>query len=472
MSAVQANKLRLKWVNLQKTNFPLKKLVVSQWGLIAFESAESYIGLTLFETRDLNPELARKLIARANKYPPGSISKISVVMPQFMSKQWESYDLSGAPCPIEVQYSPFIKIQSSEQGIFIDTKIRVASLDDSPVIHKYLKNEFDHLGYIDCLAQLTNPLGASKELLNLNPDVITLDIQMPQKNGVQVLKEILQERDIPVIMISSVEMTEGSQVFEALQAGAFEYIQKPDMNSRLLFRETLNEKLLAAATQQDFKKKIFVPKPVNSAYAKMRAKVSYDPNLLWAIGSSTGGTQALTHVLTSLPTEVPPIVIVQHIPPVFSAAFAKSMNELCPFEVKEAEDGDLVTPNRVLIAPGGTQMKVIKDGAKLVAKVTDDAPVNRFKPSVDYLFHSIADIRGPKVVAGILTGMGKDGAEGLLALRNNSARTLSQDEASCVVYGMPRAAMELNASEQEVPLHEIAEVFIKLSESFNLRRSA
>lgn len=472
MSSVEANKLRLKWVNLQKSRFPLNKLVVSQWGLIAFEQGNIVTGLTLFETRDLNPELAGKLINRAKKAAPGSVTKISVVMPQFMSQQWESYDLSEAPCPVEVTYSPFIKIQANNQSVRIDTKIRVASLDDSPVIHKYLKNEFDHLGYIDCLAQLTNPLGASRELLDLNPDVITLDIQMPQKNGVEVLKEILRERDIPVLMISSVEMTEGSLVFEALRAGAFEYIQKPDMNSRLLFRETLNEKLLAAATQQDFKKKIFIPKPVNSAYSKARAQVSYDPNLLWAIGSSTGGTQALTHVMTSLPTEVPPTVIVQHIPPVFSAAFAKSLDELCPFEVKEAEDGDKVQANRVLIAPGGKQMKLVKEGAQLYVKITDDEPVNRFKPSVDYLFHSIAEIRGPKVVAGILTGMGKDGAQGLLALRNSSARTLSQDEESCVVYGMPRAAHEIGASEQEVPLHEIHEVFIKMSESYNLRRSA
>jgi two-component system chemotaxis response regulator CheB len=187
-----------------------------------------------------------------------------------------------------------------------------------------------------------------------------------------------------------------------------------------------------------------------------------DMNTIVAIGASTGGVQALDSVFTSLPENIPPIVVVQHIPPVFSAAFAKRLNDSCPFEVLEAKDGDEVKPGRVLIAAGGTQMKVERKGATLVARVFDGAPVNRHKPSVDVLFDSVAEVIGKNAIGVILTGMGADGAKGLLKMKQAGARTVAQDKDSCVVFGMPRAAIELGAADEIKPLHEVPETILRL----------
>jgi two-component system, chemotaxis family, protein-glutamate methylesterase/glutaminase len=261
------------------------------------------------------------------------------------------------------------------------------------------------------------------------------------------------------VMVSSLSLEEGSLVFSALQAGAFDYLQKPKMEDKSEFVESLTERLAIAA--------VSVHSPAVRSFQvagpkrAVTAGSSFPKEMLWCLGASTGGTQALTEVFTSLPTEIPPTVVVQHIPPVFSKSFALLVNELCPFEVKEACDGDLLKPNTVYIAPGGFQTAVVSTGSgELKIVVSDDQPVNRFKPSVDFLFKSVASLKGHQVIAAILTGMGKDGAAGLLELKNVGAMTLSQDEATCTVYGMPRAAEEIGASRKVVPLGEIAQTLV------------
>jgi two-component system chemotaxis response regulator CheB len=267
-------------------------------------------------------------------------------------------------------------------------------------------------------------------------------------------------------MISSLSASDGNFVFDALLSGAVDYIQKPSMAELPVVGPLICEKVRTAAMSR--------ASAHGNATPGKQLPVSpgqpVDMDCLIAIGSSTGGVEALREVLTRLPEHVPPIVIVQHIPPVFSKAFADRMNTLCPFTVKEAEHGERVTANKVLIAPGGMQMHLRQTADGLVVGIADAEPVNRHKPSVDYLFDSILALKHSKVVAAILTGMGGDGARGLLKLRESGARTLAQDEATCVVYGMPREAAKLGAAEEVVPLPNIAGVLLEFCQAHRPRR--
>ena len=249
------------------------------------------------------------------------------------------------------------------------------------------------------------------------------------------------------------------EVFEALNNGAFDYIQKPKLEDIQIFKEELMEKLLLAAEGRQVASKL-----QNQLVAKIKISQpskSYPDNLIWCIGASTGGTQALTRIFTSLPDKIPPVLIVQHIPPVFSRAFANSLNQLCPFEVKEAEHGEAVLADHVYIAPGGIQMGVEKLNGKLYISLKDCDPVNRFKPSVDHLFMEASKLKGIRIIAAVLTGMGRDGAEGLLELKKMGASTLVQDEESCVVFGMPRIALEMGATDLVIPLDNIAHTLLE-----------
>jgi two-component system chemotaxis response regulator CheB len=291
------------------------------------------------------------------------------------------------------------------------------------------------------------------------PDVVTMDIQMPNKDGVELVREIMaSDRPLPIVMVSSLSLDEGSLVFEALNAGAFHYIQKPKLEDREAFDEQLHDCILEAAVGRRMPKTI-VPAP------KRMASTHYPKDLIWCLGSSTGGTQALTQIFTSLPDRIPPTLIVQHIPPVFSAAFANSLNNLCPFTVKEAQEGDIVKENHVYIAPGGKHMALVCrcSGGPITISLQDTEPVNRFKPSVDYMFAQVKALQGWRVVAGLLTGMGRDGAEGLLGLRQAGARTFAQDEDTSAVYGMPRAAAEIGAAEEIVALEDVGQTLMNLS---------
>lgn len=333
-------------------------------------------------------------------------------------------------------------------------KTRVLVVDDSETIRKLLSQVFSQDPEIECVGTIDNPLQVLSAIERLKPDVVTLDIHMPQMDGVTLLKKIVRERPLPAVMISALSREEGGAVLDALEAGAVDYIQKPSLKELPVLGPIICEKIKNARTAR-------VIRPATEP--RLRATLQngeIDTSFLVAIGSSTGGTEALKQLLTALPDQIPPILIVQHIPPIFSKAFAERMNQLCPFTVKEGEQDDLVQPGVVIIAPGGRQMKVRKVGGELRIGIDDTDPVNRHKPSVDVLFESIAKIDRQKIISGILTGMGTDGAKGLLSLRKHGAKTFAQDEASSVVYGMPREAARVGAAEKILPLNEVAPLIV------------
>lgn len=344
-------------------------------------------------------------------------------------------------------------------------KIKVLIVDDSKTIRDLLFKVLSQDPRMEVVGQAEDPLKAELLLPTAKPDVITLDVHMPRMTGVQWLKTLIPKYKLPVVMITSLELKDGNEVFEAMELGAIDYIQKPSMSDLSSVTPLIREKVASAAFAKvrlpSQRKKII---PTNTLLNS-----SFDPHLVIAIGSSTGGTEALKEVLTALPKNIPPIVIVQHIPPVFSRAFAERMNSLCPFEVKEAESGDALHSNRVLIAPGGKQMKVKKKTSGLFVEVNDDPPMTRHKPSVDYLFQSVAESIGKRAMGVILTGMGSDGTNGLMRMKEKGSVTLSQDEESCVVYGMPKSAWESGASQLQVPLEEVA---IRLTQLWSSKKTA
>lgn len=337
----------------------------------------------------------------------------------------------------------------SEQPKVIARKelVKVLIVDDSKTIRNLLTRILNTAPGVQVVATAERPSEVEALINEHKPDVITLDIHMPEMTGVELLKRIQPKYKIPTIMVTSISMEEGPLVLEALEHGAFDYIQKPKMEEISEVAPILIEKVKEAANYQAAAASKFSSKTVGK----------FDTDSLVVIGSSTGGTNALKDILTKMPREIPPILIVQHIPAVFSKAFADRMNTLCPFIVKEAEDGELIEKNKVLVAPGGKQMSIERNGQGLRVKITDDPPLNRFKPSVDFLFNSVEPIVARRHTVGvILTGMGKDGAEGLLKLKKAGALTIAQNEESCVVFGMPREAIKIGAAHAIEDKNDIA----------------
>ena len=338
-------------------------------------------------------------------------------------------------------------------------RVRAMIVDDSDPIRKLLETVLGADPSIEIVGSFGLPSQAEEAFARLKPDVVTLDIHMPEMNGVELLKRLQARGAARAVMISSLSKEEGGLVLDAIEAGAVDYMQKPSLADLDVAAPVMREKVRAAAAahvQAPSRARAAAPRQVTVAPA-----AGFAAGSLIAIGSSTGGTEALKQVLTMWPAEVPPILIVQHIPAVFSRAFADRMNALCAFEVREAKDGDLVSPSLALVAPGGFQMRVLPDrNGALRVRIEDSEPVNRHKPSVDALFDSIAALKGPRVAAAILTGMGADGARGLLRLRETGARTVAQDEATCVVYGMPREAAKIGAAEKIAPLGDIADALL------------
>ncbi|MEO0335177.1 MAG: chemotaxis-specific protein-glutamate methyltransferase CheB [Pseudomonadota bacterium] len=339
---------------------------------------------------------------------------------------------------------------------------RVLVVDDSPTMLKMLDNILKSDASLEVAALVETAEDALQYIEGNSVDVITLDLNLPQMDGVQFLKEChKREISIPTVVITSMNMNDGDKVFDALQNGAVDYIQKPDAGDMEQARQVILEKVKGAASAN----LEVIEKP-----AVMRSEVvSFSGNEIDMspifIGSSTGGTSALERMLSQFTPPVPPIAIVQHIPPVFSKAFADRLNALFPFEVKEAQDGDEMKVNRVLIAPGGLQMGVKPwRSGHLQIVITDDMPVNRFKPSVDFLFESVSiNYAGPKLAV-ILTGMGRDGAAGMKSMKDSSQNivTIAQNKESSVVYGMPKAAVDLGCVDIVCHLDEIPE---KIKES-------
>ena len=333
-------------------------------------------------------------------------------------------------------------------------RIKVLVVDDSAVARQLLSNYLSRDPAITVVGTAPDPYLAWERIRALAPDVLTLDIDMPRMDGVTFLEKLMRRRPMPVVMVSSHTAAGCTTTLRALELGAVDFVTKPSVGLREAFPDLATElidkvKVAAAAT---LRRPSPSPTPRPLASRGLRSA-----QRLIAIGASTGGTEALREFLAVLPADAPAILVVQHMPEYFTRAFANRLDGLCSVRVREAEDGDSVLPGHVLIAPGNRHMRLVRDGAAYRIGIATDAPVNRHRPSVDVLFHSCADLAGPTAVGIIMTGMGDDGARGLLAMRHAGAITLAQDEASCVVFGMPKAAIQLGAADQVVPLARLAE---------------
>lgn len=351
-------------------------------------------------------------------------------------------------------------------------KIRVLVVDDSAIVRKLLTEAISAEPDLEVVGTAPDPYIARDKILSLKPDVLTLDVEMPRMDGLTFLKKVMQYKPLPVIIISSLGQASCQVALDALRLGAVEVLAKPGGPYSVgELRMNLAAKIRAAAVARlrTPAKVAETPAPaIHSLEALSKivhdhppAPSSFDPSTIIALGASTGGTEALKEVLLHLPANCPGIVITQHIPPVFSRAFASRLNEICPMEVKEAADGDLVTPGRALIAPGNFHMLLRRGPEGYRVQVKDGPQVCYQRPSVDVMFSSIADLAGSSTVAAILTGMGADGAQGMLKLKKAGARTIAQDEASCVVFGMPREAIRLGGVDKVVPLSHVAGTILK-----------
>jgi two-component system chemotaxis response regulator CheB len=332
-------------------------------------------------------------------------------------------------------------------------KIKVLVVDDSALVRRVLSEVISKEPDMEVVAAVPDPFVARDRILADHPDVITLDIEMPRMDGLTFLTKLMRYHPLPVIVVSSVGQANCEVALEALRRGAVEVMAKPSgPNSVREVGRLLPEKIRAA-----FCARVRTLGAVPVAAGNGTPMMPPTPRSgLIAIGASTGGTQAIEEVLMQMPADCPPMLITQHMPPVFSAAFASRLNSVCRMEVKEAHDGDLVSAGRVLVAPGGFHMLLQKiDGVSRVA-VRNGPPVHYQRPAVDVLFRSIAAIRPPCVVGVLLTGMGADGADGLLEMRNAGAWTIAQDEASSVVFGMPKVAIDKGAAKQVLALSQIA----------------
>ncbi len=348
------------------------------------------------------------------------------------------------------------KYENKQKAITRSNEVKkVLIIDDSKTIQKLLKKIIEPSKKLKVIGVADRPSVARQLIEREKPDLITLDIHMPEMNGVEFLKSYLCELNINIVMISSVSMNEGPLVMDALSNGASTYIQKPSVGEIDKIGPSILEELEEVSNNVYMKTAMTKTKTNHVVQSNFRFS---QLDGLVAIGSSTGGTQALQTLFTSLPDEIPAIAIVQHIPAVFSKALADRLNLLCKFTVKEAENNEEVKKNTIYIAPGGQQFKIIKKAGKKIIEINDDDPVNRFKPSVDYLFHSLAKIGCQTGV--ILTGMGRDGAKGLLELKESGALTIAQDEETSVVFGMPKEAIALGAADKVCPLGKMGEEII------------
>lgn len=333
--------------------------------------------------------------------------------------------------------------------------IRVLIVDDSATMRSLLTAVLRRDPAIEVVGHAADPLEARQKIKALNPDVVTLDIEMPNMNGLDFLDKIMRLRPMPVIMVSSLTGRDAAATLAALEIGAFDCIAKASFSDEGAF-DALLATVKAAARAR-------IRPPAAAASAADRrepapaAGGAFAPDgRVVAIGASTGGVEALVTILSQFPANCPPTVITQHMPPVFTKSFAERLNRICRPQVSEAVDGAPLVPGQVYLAPGGVAHLEVAGAATLRCRLRAGDPVSGHRPSVDVLFASVARAAGARAVGAILTGMGRDGAEGLLALRQAGAATLGQDEATSLVYGMPRAAFEAGAVERQLPLARIA----------------
>lgn len=342
----------------------------------------------------------------------------------------------------------------------MNKKIRLFVVDDAMAFRKLLMDELSHNPIIEVIGYTADAHDAQRQIPFLKPDVVVVDAQMPRINGIEFVKKLLPIFPVPVILVSSLNLN----VFEALSAGAVDFVRKPDLsvrNDAKAFLNTLNNKIFVASCAR-IKIPAANPAPI-IPQNKITGKQSFGLNAcntIIAIGASTGGTKATLQVLENLPADTPGIVVTQHMPEGFTKMYAERLDRLCKMKVKEAQNGDPIERGQVLIAPGDLHMKVVRVGNHYTVSCYSGEKVSGHRPSVDVLFQSVALTAGANAVGIIMTGMGRDGAEGLLAMKKKGAFTIGQDAESCVVYGMPMAAYEIGAVTKQAPCASISNVLL------------
>lgn len=336
-------------------------------------------------------------------------------------------------------------------------KIRVLVIDDSALIRKMLIEILNSCSDIEVVGSAEDPIDAREKIKQLSPDVLTLDIEMPKMSGLQFLKNLMRLRPMPVIMVSTLTERGAPETLEALEVGAVDYICKPKANTDVKLKIFSNElitkvRMASSAHVQPYRQN-------KTVMALTKSEAGYSKII--AIGASTGGIEAIKEVLASVPAHCPPILISQHIPKVFSTSFAERLDRFLEVSVFEAQEGMLIRPGCVYIAPGDYHLTVASSGNNKVCRIIQTERVNRHRPAVDVMFESILSMYGSSVVAVMLTGMGNDGAHGMLKLKQAGAITYAQDEATSVVWGMPQAAYKLGAVDELLPLSKITEKMLK-----------
>jgi two-component system, chemotaxis family, protein-glutamate methylesterase/glutaminase len=353
------------------------------------------------------------------------------------------------------------------------SKIRVLIVDDSASVRQTLADVLGADSHIEVIGTASDPFAAASRLQKELPDVITLDVEMPRMDGITFLRKIMSQHPIPVVICSSLTEQGSETLVQAMEAGAVDVIAKPRVDTKQFIIESrvrICDAVKAAAqaklspigrppsrrlVEKKLTADVIMPPPAPTrAMARTTEKVV-------CIGASTGGTESLREVLTALPVHSPGIVIVQHMPELFTAAFARRLDSLAEIEIKEAQDGDTVLPGRALIAPGNKHMLLQRSGARYHVAVKDGPLVSRHRPSVDVLFRSAAQYAASNAVGIIMTGMGDDGAKGLLEMKKAGAHTIAQDEESCIVFGMPKEAIALGAADKVVPLDRLASEILR-----------
>ena len=341
-------------------------------------------------------------------------------------------------------------------------KIKVLCVDDSALIRSLMTEIINGQPDMVVVATASDPLIARDLVKQHNPDVMTLDVEMPRMDGLEFLEKLMRLRPMPVVMVSSLTARGSEAALRALELGAVDFVTKPRIDIRdglLAYADLITGKIRIAATARllPTRRAVMGGSPLTVGEAPLLHSPLVSTEKLIIIGASTGGTEAIREVLQPLPPDSPGIMIAQHMPAGFTHSFAERLNSLCRIVVSEAVQGERILPGHAYIAPGGFHLSLVRSGANYVAQVDLAPPVNRHRPSVDVLFNSAARHAGKNAIGVILTGMGRDGADGLLRMRQAGSYTLAQDEASCVVFGMPREAIALGAAHEVVPLQEMSQ---------------
>jgi two-component system chemotaxis response regulator CheB len=354
-------------------------------------------------------------------------------------------------------------------------KIKVVVVDDSALVRSLLTEIINKQPDMVCVGAANDPLMAREIIRERDPDVVTLDVEMPKMDGLEFLSRLMRLRPTPVVMVSTLTEQGAETTLRALELGAVDFVAKPRIGVasglqqladnivekiRIAARARVRRLALPTAVAHQGQNSTNAPSsPVSSAAGPSGLRLSTEKVI--CIGASTGGTEAIKEILMELPPDAPAVVITQHMPPGFTASFAARLDSLCRIRVAEARDGERILPGHAYIAPGGKQFSIARSGANYIAVVDDSPPVNRHKPSVEVLFRSCARVLGPNAIGVMLTGMGADGAEAMKEMRDAGAYNIAQDEASCVVFGMPKMAIQAGAVHEVLPLKQIARAIME-----------